>query len=248
MNTIQLSKDNIDCEHICCAFSDKKCNQGYLAKKEWLKNNFEDGYVFKKADARAKVFIEYTPAENAWAPIDAPGYMFIDCFWVSGQYKGKGLGKELFNECLKDSKDKNGIVVITGDKKRPFLSDPKFFKHLGFEKCDSALPYFELWHLKLKGNTNSPKFKDCVKNPELPKHEGLTIYYSNACPFTDYYVNVELANIAKSKDIPLVICHLDSKEKAQNHIIPFTIYSLFYNGKFITHEILSAGRFEKLIK
>ena len=37
-NEIKLTKENIDTEHICCAFSDKKCLKGYEMKKAWLKN------------------------------------------------------------------------------------------------------------------------------------------------------------------------------------------------------------------
>ena len=62
---ITLTEDNIDKEHICCAFSDKKCLEGYESKKEWLKKEFANGYVFRRLDARAKVFIEYVPAEYA---------------------------------------------------------------------------------------------------------------------------------------------------------------------------------------
>ncbi|MFB6364074.1 histidine phosphatase family protein [Paenibacillus elgii] len=36
--------------------------------------------TFCALDAKGKVFIEYLPAENAWVPIDAPHYMFINCF------------------------------------------------------------------------------------------------------------------------------------------------------------------------
>ena len=122
-------------EHICCAISDKKCLEGYKAKKQWLSDQFADGYVFKKGDVRGKVFIEYVPVERAWCPIDAPKYMLINCFWVSGQYKGKGHGKALYKECVKDSRGKNGIIVITGKKKQPFMSEKKFFKKQGFELC-----------------------------------------------------------------------------------------------------------------
>ena len=87
---ITLTEDNIDKEHICCAFSDKKCLEGYESKKEWLKKEFANGYVFRRLDARAKVFIEYVPAEYAWLPVTAPNYLMINCFWVSGQYKGQG--------------------------------------------------------------------------------------------------------------------------------------------------------------
>ena len=76
---ITLTEDNIDKEHICCAFSDKKCLEGYESKKEWLKKEFANGYVFRRLDARAKVFIEYVPAEYAWLPVTAPNYLMINC-------------------------------------------------------------------------------------------------------------------------------------------------------------------------
>ena len=42
MKFITLTKDNIENEHICCAFSDKKCTEGYAAKKAWLKNELRE--------------------------------------------------------------------------------------------------------------------------------------------------------------------------------------------------------------
>ena len=35
---ITLTKDNIEKEHICCAFSDKKCQESYNLKKEKTKS------------------------------------------------------------------------------------------------------------------------------------------------------------------------------------------------------------------
>lgn len=45
---ITLTKENIEKEHICCAFSDKKCKDSYELKKTWLKMSlrmamFSDG-------------------------------------------------------------------------------------------------------------------------------------------------------------------------------------------------------------
>ena len=34
---INITLDNIDQEHICCAISDKKHFEGVFTKKEWLK-------------------------------------------------------------------------------------------------------------------------------------------------------------------------------------------------------------------
>jgi len=104
MKIIKLSKENIDNEHICCAISDKKCLDGYNAKKQWLKEQFKKGYIFKKLDVRGKVFIEYVPVEESWLPIDGKNYMLINCFWVSGQFKGKGYGNR------KERHDFSGVL------------------------------------------------------------------------------------------------------------------------------------------
>ena len=53
------------------------------SKKEWLKERFDDGLVFLKSEQRGKCFIEYIPAENAWNPIVADSYMYINCLWVA---------------------------------------------------------------------------------------------------------------------------------------------------------------------
>ena len=91
MDYIRVTKENIDREHICCAMSGKQS----LAKKEWLKQRFEEGLVFYRSAERGKCFIEYIPAENAWVPIDAAGWLYINCLWVSGSMKGHGYSSEL---------------------------------------------------------------------------------------------------------------------------------------------------------
>ncbi len=244
----KLTSENIANEHICCAMSDKKCVPGYNAKKDWLKENFKDGYVFKKLDVRGKVFIEYVPAEKGWLPIIAPNYMLINCFWVSGKYKKQGHAKALLKECETDAKNMNGIVAVTGSKKQPFMSDKKFFQKQGFELCDTAKPYFELWYKPLKKDATIPKFKEIAKTASCDNKNGLTVYYTNACPFTDYYVNTELIRVAKDKKIKIKIIKLETKEQAQNHSVPHTIYSVFYNGKFVTQHILNEKSFKKFIE
>ena len=47
-NFIDLNSNNIANEHICCAFSDKKAINSYKAKKKWLVNEFDNGYVFRR--------------------------------------------------------------------------------------------------------------------------------------------------------------------------------------------------------
>ena len=243
----KLTAENIMDEHICCAFSDKKSSSGYNAKKQWLKNQFKDGYVFKKLDVRGKVFIEYVPVEKGWLPIEATNFMLINCFWVSGKYKGHGNAKALYQECVNDAKNMNGIVVVVGKKKQPFMSEKKFFQKQGFELCDTAEPYFELWYKPFKKNAPVPKFKAVAKNAECDIKDGLAVYYTNACPFTEYYV-AELEVVAAEKGFIIKTVKIESKEQAQNHFVPHTIYSVFNNGEFVTQHILNEKYFDKFIK
>ena len=94
------------------------------SKKAWLADRFEEGLVFLKSVERGKCFIEYIPAENAWVPIQADGYMYIDCLWVSGSFKGHGYSTELLNACIEDSKEKGkkGLCILAAAKKKPFLA------------------------------------------------------------------------------------------------------------------------------
>ena len=140
MAIIDVTLDNIDSEHICCAISEKKGENCVGSKKAWMKTRFADGLVFKKLDERGKVFIQYIPGECAFAPVDAKDYMYIDCFWVSGKFKGQGFANELLAECIKDAKAKGklGLAALSSDKKRTFLSDPKYLKYKGFKIADTA--------------------------------------------------------------------------------------------------------------
>lgn len=247
MRIITLNEENIDSEHICCAISDKKCLEGYLKKKEYLKQQFAKGYVFKKLNVNHKVFIEYCPSEIAWMPITAQNYMVINCFWVAGKHAGNGYGRRLLEECIKDSKDKEGIVVLTSNKKKPYMSDKKFFLSHGFEVCDTAPPYFELLVYKNNPNAMNPVFNKCAKDNVCSNKSGLTVYYSNLCPFTEHYTNTVIKELAQREGITLEIVKIDNREQVKRLPSAFSIYSIFYNGKFITHEILSETKFNKII-
>ena len=103
---INLTLENIDEEHICCAIGDKKHQAGVDSKKEWIKSKLKDGHVFRKLNARGKIFIEYEPIETAWVPINGKNYEYIYCLWVAGSFKGKGIAKELLEYAINDSKEK----------------------------------------------------------------------------------------------------------------------------------------------
>ncbi|MDE7394587.1 MAG: YoaP domain-containing protein [Clostridiales bacterium] len=245
MEYVKLTLDNLDKEHICCAISNNKDIQ-VASKKAWLKERLSDGLVFLKAAERGKCFIEYIPAENAWCPIEAHGYMHINCFWVSGSLKGHGYANDLLNACIADAKAQgmHGITVISSPKKMPFLSDPKFLKYKGFQVADTAAPDFTLMVLRFDENAPAPKFKESVKQPHIEK-QGFVVYYTLGCPFTAKYVPL-VAQTAKEKGIPFESILLGSKEKAQNAPMAWTNYAVFYNGEYVSNEILNEKRFLEL--
>lgn len=248
---ITLTNDNINDEHICCAISDKKCIEGYEAKKAWLKKEFANGYIFRRLDERAKVFIEYCPAETAWTPVTAPNYLMINCFWVSGQYKGKGYAKALLETALDDAKaqGKDGLVTVAGTGKFHFMSDTKWFIKQGFETVEQLQYGFSLLVKKLNPKAKNPAFNKSVQTGECSEKNGLAVYYSDRCPFTDYNVNTELFKTAEKRKIPLKIIKIKTLKQAQSAPAPATIFSLFYNGKFITTDIGCCldSRFDKTV-
>ena len=243
---INLSLNNIADEHICCAIGDKKHQDGVDVKKEWIKNKLKDGHVFRKLNARGKTFIEYEPVETAWVPIEGKNYEYIYCLWVAGSFKGQGIAKELLEYAINDSKEKgmSGICTLTSKKKKPFLSEKKFFLHYGFKVIDEVGDY-ELLALQLKDG-DTPKFSDNARTMKIDSKD-FTIYYSPACPYVEYEVN-ELSNYAKENNIKINFIKIDNLEKAKTIPCIFNNWANFYKGKFISNTILNANSFEKLIK
>lgn len=243
-----VNMDNIEEEHICCALSNKKGENCVSLKKAWLKERFQEELVFLKLDVRGKVFIEYLPAEFAFAPIIAPDYMYINCFWVSGKYAGQGYGSKLLEACIEDAKEKGkkGLVVLSSKKKMPFLSDPKFLKKKGFQNCDGAYDQYELLYYPFEGGIEIPKFSSSVGMP-VDYNEDIVLYYTNQCPHSEKY-GMLIKKIAESKNVPFKAIKLLDAEEAQSSSAPFTTYSLFIKGQFVTNEILTEKKFLGLLE
>ena len=246
MEYIRVTKDNLEKEHICCAISNNKDVQ-VSSKKAWLAERFDEGLVFLKSTERGKCFIEYIPAENAWNPIDAEGYMYIDCLWVSGSFKGHGYANDLLKACIEDSKakGKQGLCILSSAKKKPFLADPKFLKYKGFKVCDEADNGIQLWYLPFGIDAEIPKFKECARHPHIDE-AGYVLYYTSQCPFNGKYVPI-LEEMAKQRGIPFRAIHIENREQAQNAPTPVTTYALFQNGEYLTNEQMNEARFLKLV-
>ena len=242
---INLTPENIGGQHLCCAIADTKHQRGVDAKTKWLAARLAEGHVFRKLDARGKVFIEYAPLETAWAPVAGENYLYIYCLWVSGKYKNKGHGKALLSYCVADAKrqGKSGVCVVCGKKKTSFLSDGKFMKHFGFSVADTVAGY-ELLALSFDGTL--PRFADSARAQAIGNPE-LTVYYGAQCPYIPDCI-AQIKRYCMDNSIPFSLIPVDSLEKAKSVPCVFNNWAVFYRGEFITLHLLNAGYLQKMLQ
>lgn len=241
METITITHDNLEKEHICCAISSAKDIQ-VSSKKEWIKQQLDHGLIFTKMNVRGKCFIEYIPIENAWIPLDGENLMYIDCFWVAGKFQGLGYAKQLLRECQQRSLElgKKGLVILSSKKKMPYLMDYYFLVKHGFQSVDTWNETYELMFLALDDTAIQPQFY--VSDIQ---EDGLILYYTHQCPFHIKYVAL-LKDYCKQNQIPLQTVHIQNVYEAKKAPTPLTSYSLFYHKHFITREVLTVKKFEKI--
>lgn len=107
---------------------------------------------------------------------------------------------------------------------------------MGFELVDQAEPYFQLVALLWNKQATVPSFQKQVH--AVSDDEGISIYYTAQCPYATGIVE-ELRKIAEDKDVPFKAFKITTIEEAQRSPTIWTTFGLFYNGEFITHEIIS---------
>lgn len=240
---INLTEDNIEREHLCCAISDPKHQSGVQHKREWLKERIREGHVFRKLNQKGKVFIEYAPLEKAWCSVQGTNYLYIYCLWVAGSYKGHGYGKELLEYAIHDAKEqgKSGLCTITSKKKKPYLSEKKFFLKYGFQVVDTIGEY-ELLALSFDGT--NPLFSNAAHKMEVPSKD-LTIYYTLQCPFT-YHCIEEIEAYQKKEGKTITVHQIRSAEEAKQVPCVFQNWANFLDGKFVSNQLLNENMIRKL--
>lgn len=243
---INLSPDNLQMEHLCCAIADKKHQCGVDVKRAWIEARMPEGHIFRKLDAKGKVFIEYAPLEKAWVPLVGDNFIYIYCLWVSGSFKEKGYGKELLDYCIEDAKkqNKSGVCIISSKKKMPFLSEKKFMMKYGFETVDEIDGGYELMALSFNGD--KPQFSSNAKVQNI-NSETLTIYYGLQCPYIPNCIE-QIETYCKENNVPVHLIKVDTLEKAKALPCVFNNWAVFYKGKFETLHLLNEGYLKKLVE
>jgi ribosomal protein S18 acetylase RimI-like enzyme len=247
MKIISVNPENISKYKPVCFLNPK--NEGYLKKLEWLKECFSKDLIIKllylENERKCYGFIEYIPGEYAWRAVDAKGYMFIHCIWISpNKYKEKGYGSLLVKECIKDAKKqgKYGVAVVTSEG--PFMAGKALFLKNSFKSVANAKPSYELMIKTIKSGP-LPKLRDWEK--QLSQYKGLNIIYANQCPWVARSIK-ELSEIAKKKGLKLKITELKNARQAQDAPSVYTAFNLIYNGKLLVDHYISSKRFLNIIE
>lgn len=179
--------------------------------------------------------IEYIPGEYNWRGIQASGWMVIHCLWVVGKQKEKGYGTRLINLALKDAKEAglHGVVGMTADK-GGWLPKRNLYEKIGFELVDELEPFFRLYIKAFSQNYPKPKFFP-MSDEKLKKYSsGVTIFYSDQCPYVVDLVDEVRAMVdgekAKIKKIN------NCQEAQENGIYPYGSYFIMCNGERMLYQ------------
>jgi len=246
--TIDTNADNIGGCSLCG--NNNANNLGHIRKSDWLKHGYAEGLRYKVL--RSERFgdigmIEYAPGDYAWRPVEAEGYLFIHCLFVSGkQHKGKGLGKLLLESCLKDAKQSKcrGVAVVTSSDS--FMAESELFIKAGFVSVDRIPPY-ELLVKKLKQTAPDPRF--IVDRERLLKKykKGLTILAADQCPYVAKPVE-RIAEASKTLGFEPRVVRVGNAKASRELPTPYGVFSIIYDGKLIAERPISATRFISIMR
>jgi GNAT superfamily N-acetyltransferase len=233
-----------------CGYSNPK-NEGHIAKSEWLKKRYREGLRLKllHSESHGSVgMIEYIPGEYAWRAVKAEGYMFIHCLMINKkEYKGKGYGAKLLKECISEAKRAKTLGVAVMTSGGTWMADKDLFLALGFELIDSAPPRFDLLALKFKKNAPSPGFIRNGTKISGKYKEGLTIIWSDQCP----YIRKSVADVtaaAKQLGIEPKVAELKDCKDARKMPNPYGTYCMVYKGEIVADHPVSRARFCNIMK
>jgi GNAT superfamily N-acetyltransferase len=217
--------------------------RGYEAKIEWLRARLREGmrYTLLTVRGHNAGLMEYVPGEYAWRGVEAAGYLFIHCFWVIGQNRGHGYGRQLLEACLEDARGTKGVAVVVS--KAHWLPTPKLFLKNGFELADHADPSFDLLVKRIKPDAPPPRFKRTA--PKIPA--GLTLYHSDQCPYTQNAAAI-VAHVSEQLKLPVNIIHVDSAKVAQESPCLYGTLGYFFDGELLTYRPTGAEKLLELLK
>lgn len=246
---VDMDKENIFDYGFCGTKNPQ--HEGCQRKAEWFKKRQKEGMKYKVLYSEEKGtvgLIEYIPGEYAWRGVEAEGYMVIHCLCIFYKpYREKGIASRMIEESIKDAKKekKHGVAVVT--RKGAWMVSKDLFVKNGFEVVDKAEPDFELLAKKFKKGAPSPKFKRNWDKALAKYTKGLTILWSDQCPYIAKSINEIRETIKERYGIKANIVEIKDHIQAQNAPSPYAIFSLIYDGELLAFHPISNKRFMNIM-
>ncbi len=222
-------------------------NRGFESKRGWFCEAHPEGLrvkILRDEDGRQIMFIEYLPAELAWRPVNAPGYMFIHC--ISGARKvDRGLGHAslLIGACEDEARSlrKSGVAVMTSDG--PWMASMGVFVKNGYSVVDRR-GRFELLAKTFDAAAETPTLHNWEERHK--DYPGWHLIYADQCPWHDKSAR-DLTDEARAHGIELQVTKLTSAAEAQRAPSGFGVFSLVCDGELIEDHYISRTRFKNIL-
>jgi len=236
-----------------CGYKDVQKHVELRRKIQWFKKYYSKGLRIKALVSKTGGYqgmLEYMPGEYAHRPVNADGYMFIQCIFVGfrNEFKGKGYASSMIDACIEDSRKANmrGVAVVT--RKGPFMAKRAIFIKKGFVPVDTAKPDFELLALKFDPDAENPGFKHALKKNRDQYAEGLTILRSPQCPYSEKNVKAIMETARKKFGLAPRLIEMEDVESVQNSPCAFGTFCIMYDGEVISYHPISNTRFVNIME
>ncbi|HKK78175.1 MAG TPA: GNAT family N-acetyltransferase [Phaeodactylibacter sp.] len=245
LQILSVKPENVDEYGLFCVKS--KTNPGYGKKLEWFLKEYPKGLrlkILQEQEGRQIGFIEYTPAERAWRPVVAPGYLFIHCLYVyKKDDRAKGYASMLIEDCMEAARQQGKAGVAVTTSKGPWISTKQVFLKNGFVQTDQR-DGFELMHFPLREGP-APYFPDWQSQQE--NYPGWQLFYAHQCPWHQKCAE-ELAREAQLQDVPLQLTEITTPSMAQEMPSGFGTFALTKERKLLEYHYISTTRFKNILK
>lgn len=248
---IDITPDTIS-HYGVCGYKDLKKHEELRKKIAWFSEYYPKGLRMKVLISQRDGYqgmIEYLPGRYAHRPVDADGYMVIQCIFTGfrKEYKGKGYGTSLISECINDARKENlaGVAVIT--RKGSFMAKSDIFLKMGFEVVDSSPPDFELLVYRFGALSPPLGFKPDIGLRAAEYPDGLTIFRSAQCPYSEKNVREIMNTAIQTFGLTPHLVDLKDADAVQQSPSPFGTFCILYNGTVISHHPISNTRFTNIM-
>ena len=249
MNQIKITKvdeSNVDDLGLYCV-KDKK-SIGYKKKLEWFKSELKNGLnlcIALNEKQEQLGFIEFIDSENAWRPINAKNYYFIQCIMVYGKKtRNQDIGSSLIRYCENKAKENNKSGICTISSKGPWLAADQLFVKNNFIEANKS-DRFEIMYKELISNSEKPLFNDWEK--QQSKYQGWNLLYADQCPWHEKSA-LDIQESAQKNKIDITVNKITTPKEAQNGPSGYGTFALLKDGKILADHYISRTRFENILK